>query len=77
MPEESPLPCFVPVHARIAMAMAKAVGAPTSIAYRAQVASKHMKVQAADMDMAPSTLARKLNPADELAKVLPALKEAA
>lgn len=30
MPEESPLPCFVPVHARIAMAMAKAVGAPTS-----------------------------------------------
>lgn len=34
------------------------------IAYRAQVASKHMKVQAADMDMAPSTLARKLNPAD-------------
>lgn len=30
MPEESPLLCFVPVHARIAMAMAKAVGAPTS-----------------------------------------------
>lgn len=34
------------------------------IAYRAQVANKHMKVQAADMDMAPSTLARKLNPGD-------------
>lgn len=34
------------------------------IAYRAQVTSKHQKVQAADMDMAPSTLARKLNPSD-------------
>ena len=34
------------------------------VAYRAQVANKHMKVQAADMDMAPSTLARKLNPAE-------------
>lgn len=34
------------------------------IAYRAQVTNKHMKVQAADMDMAPSTLARKLNPSE-------------
>jgi len=33
------------------------------IAYRAQAGvSKPMKVQAADLDMAPSTLSRKLNP---------------
>ncbi|MGC4396017.1 hypothetical protein [Hydrogenophaga sp. T2] len=34
------------------------------IAHRAAVTSKHLKVQAADLDMAPSTLSRKLNPAD-------------
>ena len=35
------------------------------VAYRAQAGvAKPMKVQAADMDMAPSTLSRKLNPAD-------------
>lgn len=34
------------------------------VAYRAQIANKHMKAQAADMDMAPSTLSRKLNPAE-------------
>lgn len=34
------------------------------VAYRAQVAHKHLKVQAADMDLAPSTLSRKLTPAD-------------
>lgn len=34
------------------------------VAHRAALAPKHMKVQAGDMDMAPSTLARKLNPAD-------------
>jgi hypothetical protein len=34
------------------------------IAHRATLANKSMKVQAADMDMAPSTLTRKLNPAD-------------
>jgi hypothetical protein len=34
------------------------------VAHRAAMSQKHMKVQAADMDMAPSTLARKLNPAE-------------
>lgn len=35
------------------------------IAYRAQAGvNKPMKVQAADLDMAPSTLSRKLNPHD-------------
>lgn len=34
------------------------------VAHRASLATKHMKVQAGDMDMAPSTLARKLNPAE-------------
>lgn len=34
------------------------------VAHRAAVAQKPMKTQAADMDMAPSTLARKLNPAE-------------
>jgi hypothetical protein len=34
------------------------------VAHRAALATKHMKVQAADMDMAPSTLARKLNPTE-------------
>lgn len=34
------------------------------VAHRAAIAQKSMKVQAADMDMAPSTLTRKLNPAD-------------
>lgn len=35
------------------------------VAYRAQAGvAKPMKAQAADMDMAPSTLSRKLNPAD-------------
>jgi hypothetical protein len=34
------------------------------IAHRANVTAKSMKVQAADMDMAPSTLSRKLNPAE-------------
>jgi hypothetical protein len=34
------------------------------IAHRAPLAKKAMKAQAADMDMAPSTLSRKLNPTD-------------
>lgn len=34
------------------------------VAHRAAVTRKSQKTQAADMDMAPSTLARKLNPAD-------------
>jgi hypothetical protein len=34
------------------------------IAHRSAIVSKHLKVQAADMDMAPSTLSRKLNPTD-------------
>ena len=34
------------------------------IAYRAATTAKHLKVQAADLDMAPSTLSRKLNPAE-------------
>lgn len=34
------------------------------IAHRSAVVAKHVKAQAADMDMAPSTLSRKLNPAD-------------
>lgn len=34
------------------------------VAHRASVTHKSLKSQAADMDMAPSTLTRKLNPAD-------------
>lgn len=34
------------------------------VAHRASLTQKSQKVQAADMDMAPSTLARKLNPAE-------------
>jgi hypothetical protein len=34
------------------------------IAHRANVTAKAMKVQAADMDLSPSTLTRKLNPAE-------------
>lgn len=34
------------------------------VAHRAAVVAKPMKAQAADMDMAPSTLSRKLNPAE-------------
>lgn len=34
------------------------------VAHRAALAGKSMKVQAADMDMAPSTLTRKLNPTE-------------
>lgn len=34
------------------------------VAHRSAVVAKQLKVQAADMDMAPSTLSRKLNPAD-------------
>jgi phage/plasmid primase-like uncharacterized protein len=34
------------------------------VAYRTTQVSKPMKAQAADLDMAPSTLSRKLNPAD-------------
>lgn len=34
------------------------------VAHRASLTSKSLKTQAADMDMAPSTLTRKLNPAD-------------
>lgn len=34
------------------------------VAHRASVTAKSMKTQAGDMDMAPSTLTRKLNPAD-------------
>lgn len=34
------------------------------IAHRAMVTNKALKVQAADMDLSPSTLTRKLNPAE-------------
>ena len=34
------------------------------VAYRSALVRKSLKVQAADMDMAPSTLSRKLNPAE-------------
>ncbi len=34
------------------------------VAHRASIVQKSLKVQAADLDMAPSTLSRKLNPAD-------------
>jgi hypothetical protein len=34
------------------------------VAHRAMVVSKPIKVQAADMDLSPSTLSRKLNPAE-------------
>jgi hypothetical protein len=34
------------------------------IAHRAMVVDKPLKVQAADMDLSPSTLSRKLNPSD-------------
>lgn len=34
------------------------------VAHRAVLTAKSMKVQAADMDMSPSTLTRKLNPAE-------------
>jgi hypothetical protein len=34
------------------------------VAHRASVTQKPLKTQAADMDMAPSTLTRKLNPAE-------------
>lgn len=34
------------------------------VAHRSTVTKKSQKTQAADMDMAPSTLTRKLNPAD-------------
>jgi hypothetical protein len=34
------------------------------VAHRSNLTAKAQKVQAADMDMAPSTLTRKLNPAD-------------
>jgi hypothetical protein len=34
------------------------------VAHRAAITQKAMKVQAADMDMAPSMLSRKLNPGD-------------
>lgn len=34
------------------------------IAHRAAVQNKHMKVIAADMDMSPSVLSRKLNPSE-------------
>lgn len=34
------------------------------IAFRATVTAKALKAQAADMDVAPSTLSRKLNPAE-------------
>ncbi len=34
------------------------------VAHRATLTQKSQKVQAADMDMAPSTLTRKLNPAE-------------
>lgn len=34
------------------------------VAHRANVTQKALKVQAADMDMAPSTLTRKLNPGE-------------
>ena len=34
------------------------------VAYRSMVVAKPLKAQAADMDFSPSTLSRKLNPAD-------------
>lgn len=34
------------------------------VAHRASITQKSLKTQAADMDMAPSTLTRKLNPAE-------------
>jgi hypothetical protein len=34
------------------------------IAHRASITQKSLKIQAADLDMAPSTLTRKLNPAE-------------
>lgn len=34
------------------------------VAHRSQMVAKHLKVQAADMDIAPSTLSRKLHPND-------------
>lgn len=34
------------------------------VAHRAAITAKSMKTQAADMDMSPSTLTRKLNPAE-------------
>ena len=34
------------------------------IAFRASVTTKHLKVQAGDMDLSPSTLSRKLNPTE-------------
>jgi hypothetical protein len=34
------------------------------VAHRAMVVSKSIKTQAADMDLSPSTLSRKLNPAE-------------
>ena len=34
------------------------------VAHRANVVPKSLKVQAADLDMAPSTLSRKLNPSE-------------
>lgn len=34
------------------------------VAHRAAIVAKPIKTQAADMDLAPSTLSRKLNPAD-------------
>jgi hypothetical protein len=34
------------------------------VAHRSSVVAKPLKTQAADMDMAPSTLSRKLNPSD-------------
>lgn len=34
------------------------------VAHRANVVQKSLKTQAADLDMAPSTLSRKLNPAE-------------
>lgn len=34
------------------------------VAHRASITAKSFKTQAADMDMAPSTLSRKLNPAE-------------
>ncbi len=34
------------------------------VAHRAMVVAKSIKVQAADMDLSPSTLSRKLNPAE-------------
>ncbi len=34
------------------------------VAHRSALTAKHLKVQAADLDMAPSTLSRKLNPAE-------------